>query len=218
VKIQTRFIAFDLVLGLINALWAIPHASIKKALEVAEKLGWETAGKVLLPKLPATFRTGFQREIETKILEQIFEIDSLPPIEQKRVREAVADYSTKQNGFVDIAVAGCVLLVGHFVFGDRSLDIFGIGRRIASGWARDRAESHFFLGKSLGHAFYQIAPPPEATTSQIVGATAIALLSLAVLNVVFNVTAWPLQQKLGLRQKQLNQLIESLDSSRARSA
>ncbi len=70
--LQRRSFFRDLLCYPLNALWAIPHLFLKKALEVPEKLGWHR-GSEWSARLPNGFTTRYQREIEWLILTDLLE-------------------------------------------------------------------------------------------------------------------------------------------------
>ena len=234
--IQKRHLVADLVRNPINAFWAIPSLSIRKGLEVSEKLGWAKASS-LLPRIPQAFRTGFQMEVEKLIAQEIFGVndigrsalareleidpglkeqlgkealDELVGLAEAELKSEIRSHCSKQNGFTDLVASTGVVLFADKTFGDSSLDVFGLGRKFASLWARKDAENGFFLGKSLGRAFYSVAPPPPPTTTQVFLTTTVAILLLALFSTAVGVLSYPVQTKLGFRRKQLDLLVESV--------
>lgn len=235
IKVQKCHVLKDLVRNLLNALWAIPYLSIRKSLEVSEKLGWETA-RNLLPKIPPAIKTDFQKEMERLITVELLglsqgektqslladslgitttsvkqqEIEQLVFEVETDIRAEIADYCTKQNGTNDLVASGAILLVADFFFGDRSLDVFGLGRKFAGLWAKDVAASDFFLGETLGGVLYSIVPP-DPTSGQVFIATTVTLLLLALFSTVTGVFWFAMQKRLGIRKKQLDKLITSIE-------
>jgi hypothetical protein len=103
------------------------------------------------------------------------------------------------------------VILSERLFHDRSLDIFAIGRKVASLWAKNDAASHFVFGKSLGKAFYKVAAAPPPTTTQVVITTGVAILLLALFSTGVAILSHPLQKKLGFRQRQLENLIQTVN-------
>lgn len=234
-QIQKKSLWLDLILNTINALWAIPYLVIRKLMEVADKLGWEQ-GRLIFLKVPPSFPTGFQKQVETMIATEIFSLSptagntvslsrewgidpaleaTLTPEEKRKlfigsealIRQAIVEFCQKQNSITDLISSGGMVIIAQMAFGDRSLDLFGIGRRIASLWAKSEAESKFIFGRSLGKAFYSIAPPPPPTTGQVFLTTLVVLLALSLLSTAVGILSHPLQKKMGLRQKQMDNLV-----------
>lgn len=238
-RMQSRHVLRDLVCNPLNMLWAIPYLSIRKILEIFDKLGLEFA-KVLMPTIPRAARTEFQKEVEQRIVRELFRLvpapggrtafaDAMERDErfreffateewaqlrnqtEKEIRKLVTDYCNTQNGFNDLAASTAILLAAQYFFGDRSLDVFAMGRRWAALWARREAVSHFFLGRKIGHEFYKIVHPPAPTANQVYLATGIALAILAAFSTLVNVVSFPAQNMFGIQNKQLDKLLGSVE-------
>jgi hypothetical protein len=216
VELQKKHLLVDLALNPVNAFWAIPALSIKKGFEVLDQLGWDNA-KTYQQKIPVTIRTHYQKEIERLVAQKVVGISKIPDrndenMQAQLVREAqseITSYSLRQSAITDLTSSALTYLFATWVFKDGSLNAFGLGRKIASLWAKDDAASHFFLGKSLGNAFYSIAPP-EPTTWQVVLATALTLVGIGVVSTAVAVVSIPLRRKLGLQKRSLNRLLDSI--------
>lgn len=238
-QIQRRHFFLDLFLNPLNTLWAIPYLTYKKFLEGAEKLGVDVpeAATSLVPK---SFKTGFQREMERTLQTRLFalsgrghpesalerelekdeviraaipkhELQVLAHQAEGDIRKAVADFCAVHNGFTDLAASVGMLWVGRKFFRDGSLDVFGFGRRIAAGWAREDAVKTFFLGEDVGDFWYGLAGAPEPSRKQRLIATALSMLMLAIFATVVNVLSYPVQNQLGFKKKQLDRLLRSVE-------
>ncbi|MBC7713954.1 MAG: hypothetical protein H7177_11485 [Rhizobacter sp.] len=232
-KVQAKHIAKDFFRNPINVIWAIPYFSIKKTLEVAEKMGSEWA-KLALLKCPKGLRTDYQKEIEQSILKEVFgfsankklqsvfELEILrhpklqdisPALLQKIVSIVELDIRTevnlqcsKQQEVTALAASAAFIFIAHKKFGSHSLDIFGIGKEIAAIWAKKKAVSTFVFGKTLGRAYYNYSPPTP-TSKQVVIATLASIVIFSLLSSAIGVLSYPIQNKLGLCRKQLQSLI-----------
>jgi hypothetical protein len=236
VRMQWRHVQGDLFCNPLNTIWAIPYLSLRKFLEVFEKLGMDSA-KVIIPAIPRAARTAFQKEVERQIANELFglagdrtalaaglesdgcfreyfgtpEWAELRARAEGEVRHLVTEYCNTQTGFNDLASSTAILLAAQTFFGDRSLDVFMMGRRWAALWSRQKAEQHFFLGKKIGHAFYRVVHAPAPTTGQVVLATGIALAILAVFSTFVNIVSYPVQSRLGFQTKQLEKLLSTAE-------
>lgn len=245
-QVQKRYFAKDLARNPANALWAVPYFSIRKAVEISDKLGWAT-GSSFLSKIPQAFKTDFQKETERRLANGLFGLslratqdsstDEDRPCEltqaleasglksklsaqewqqllesaKAEVRSAISEYCLKQNGFTDLAASGGILITSQMLFKDRSLDIFSLGKKLAGRWAHKDAVEHFAFGKKLGHVFYKVAPTPGPTLTQILVTTGAVIALLALFSTAVTVLSHPLQRRLGLRQKQLEALLETVN-------
>ena len=231
-RIQKSHFKKDLILNPINALLAIVFLSLHKAQEISEKLGWHGAA-IFLQKFPLALRTDFQKHMEDLVSEEIFGL-SPENISSSELKTEFEKYGTiknhhklitlaetealaeirahfvKQNGLTDLFASFGILIIGKINFGDKSLDIFDIGKNFAFRWARTDAESHFVFGKNMGKAFYRLTGAPAPTTMQILVATSVAVLALSLFSTLVSVLSYPLQKKLGFRKKQIELLVEAV--------
>lgn len=230
-QIQKKSFPVDLIFIPINALWSIPYLSIKKLVETLDKIGVAQFNSVL-ERLPSGIKTGYQKEVELLIANELLDCDSLiktieaHPILQKvftsgqlatmtaqtrrELNEEIEKYSSSQSLISDLSSSLMTLSLGWFLFGDRTLGVLDIGNKIARKMAHDKAASGFFLGKNLGSAFYNTFPP-EPTRMQIFVATIGVGFFLTGLSLFTSVMSDPLRKQLGLHRKKLNILIDNLE-------
>jgi hypothetical protein len=231
-KVQKKHIAKDFFRNPINVLWAIPYFSIRKFLEIAEKMGSDWAKTGLL-KIPKALRTDYQKEIEQSILKEVFGVSNTNPspfelelarhpklqnitpelfkkivsLVENDIKAEVTLQCTKQQELTGLAASAAFIFLADKKFGSNSLDLFGIGKEIAAIWAKNKAVSNFVFGKNLGKAFYNFAPPVP-TSNQIMIATVASILIFSLLSSGIGVLSYPIQNKFGLCRKQLQSLIE----------
>ncbi len=231
IEIQKKSFTVDLLLNPLNALWSIPYLSIKKTIETLDKIGLPQLTPAI-DKIPAGIKTGYQKEIERLIGEELVDSNSLikelkdNPVlgnlleaEQlsfdslqlgKLFSEEIDKYSSSQAMISDLSGTLLTLFTGWLFFGDKTLSISGLGQHIARKMARDQATSHFILGKNLGSTFYRIFPP-EPTRIQVYTATITVGFMLTALTLITGVLCDPLRKKLGLHKKKLNTLVDNLE-------
>ena len=238
-KVQARHFVKDVVLNPINTLWAIPYVAVRKVLEAGEKLGWEGAN-ILIPAIPRSARTSFHKEMERTILVDLFGLDAVGSTKSELahslesrsdfksvfdnptwsalraqiegdVRACVSEYCNVQNGFNDLACSGGIVIAAQYFFGDRSLDLFAMGRRWAALWSHQRAVTKFPLGHKLGKLFYRVVPAPPPTSKEVYLATGIALGALAFFSTVVSVFGFPARNALGFQRPQIDKLIQSIE-------
>ena len=228
-EMQKRHISYDLLLNPINALWLLPYFSFKKVMEVSEKLGFDSFSK-FGKKVPSSFRTQFQKELESLVASELFKTDNealskiansaeelsqrekheLHAVIKKEISEEIKTYGSKQANISDLISTGATLLIARLMFKDSSLSALDIGRKIATGWQREKATNNFFLGKKVGHLFYRIAPV-HATGWQIAMATVIVFAVISVATTALSMVFPVIQSKLGLQRKQLEGLISAVE-------
>ncbi len=211
----------------------------KKTIEIFEKIGWTSLGALFL-KIPKGIKTGYQKKIEQVVALEFLEWDPdskktdhglLSLIQQNSILSAVLDsknhhifsmtndfrdvldrYSAGRAMISDLSGSVLTLLVGWIYFGDKTLGLLGLGNRIASRLAQDRAADKFFLGKGLGSGFYKMFPP-HPSRYQIVLATLFVGLMLTIFSLITTALSDPCLKKLGLQEKKLEIFLDDLEST-----
>ena len=126
------------------------------------------------------------------------------------INRLIESYGANRTLASDLAGSVLTLATGWLMFGDHSLGIDGIGERLASKRAKDKAASSFFLGSGLGSMFYSVFPP-KPSLWEIVLATAAVGLLLTLSGMIFGVFADPILKRLGLHQRQLHALLDDIE-------
>ncbi len=236
VKIQKQSVALDLIYYPLNALWAIPFLGFKKGIEVLDKLGWGKGNLLLKKRVPAGFKTRYQKVTEgillneflgpsqTEIfaslqsqlnLETHFSSSEIEQIKKKisdLYKEEVDKFSSAQVLVTDLVTTVLTLAVGKFFFNDGALGVAGMGSKIAKNVANKDAADHFVFGKKLGSAFYNVFPVAP-TQTQVVTATLGVGLLLTVCSIAVAVFSEPLRKALGIQGYKLTALIQSLEQN-----
>ncbi|MDG0817651.1 DUF6635 family protein [Bdellovibrio svalbardensis] len=230
-QIQKKSFLVDLFLNPLNALWSIPYLSLKKASETLDKMGYSQF-TLAFDRIPSGIKTGYQKEIERLLSTEVFSCESLikdiedhPLLGQyftseqlsatsikirKELQGEIEKYSSSQAMISDLSSSLLTLGIGWIFFGDKTLGVLGLGDKIAQKMAHDKAASGFFLGKRLGSTFYH-AFPPHPSRSQVLGATLVVGLFLTALSLFTSIMSDPLRKQLGLHNKRLNVLADSLE-------
>ena len=148
--------------------------------------------------------------------ERVAPILAMPEV-SSQLDQAVADinrliesYGTNRTLASDLGGSFLTLATGWLMFGDHSLGIEGIGERLASKRAKDKAASSFFLGSGLGSMFYSVFPP-KPSLWEIVLATAAVGLLLTICGMMIGILADPVMKRLGLHQRQLHALLDDVE-------
>ena len=220
-KIQRTHLVKDLIKNPINVFWAMPYFFIKKASEASEKLGVDNVA-AFLQKIPRSFRTSYQKSIERLLVEDLFKLSELemrlrplcsPELLKSimdNIRAEVTHYCTRQGEVSDLIASGLIVILSHLTFGDKSLDLFGIGSKIAGKYAHKKAASNFFLGEKMGNAFYSFAPPTPSEKHVFIF-TCLVIILFALLTTAVAVFSFPTQKRFGITYKQLHKVIDQIN-------
>lgn len=175
-------------------------------------------------KLPYT--QGEKEFKENRLLEIILEDQSLTPILDEAM-QSIADLTSENNGeglltenileYVDSRKAASELsatlvgtATGYLASKSLNFGAVGLGQTLASSAAYHSAVSSFALGNTLGGAFYAVVPVSASTGAIVLSTGGIAAL-LGVISAFGGVISDPLQKKLGMHQKKLNKLVDSME-------
>lgn len=238
---QKRFLLSDLVRTPLNAVWAIPYFAVRKIVDSLEKLEIAHFASYLT-NVPSGIRTCSQAEVEILICGELLglahpskaewpakdrlieELQSHPDLQeikaslpgllniQAELHKELDRFSSASALVSDLATSAMTLGLGWWFFGDESLGVSGIGERIARKMAKDRASSHFFLGRNVGNAFYSVFPP-AVSSWQIARATAVVIGFLLIFSWFVGAISDPLRQRLGLQEKRLVSLLNCLEEA-----
>ena len=120
------------------------------------------------------------------------------------------EYSRSRTAAAELAGAIVSLSAGATMFGKMTPGAMTAGGAIATAVAQHMAISHFILGPTLGGIYYSIFPA-SASIGLVVASTGTFMAILAILTSFSGIVTDPIQYKLGIHQKRLKKLIESLD-------
>lgn len=120
------------------------------------------------------------------------------------------EYSRSRIAAADLAGAVISLSTGATVFGKMTPGAMTAGGAIATAVAQHTAISNFVLGPTLGGLYYSIFPA-TASMGLVVASTGTFMAVLAILTSLSGMITDPIQYKLGIHQKRLKKLIDSLD-------
>ncbi|MGE0816965.1 MAG: DUF6635 family protein, partial [Vicinamibacterales bacterium] len=214
---------------------AVAFVTLRRICQGLDHLG-VTQAAVVLRRVPARIRTGYQRRIEDAIAQELLEwgpVDAgaLPEgLLRELSRDADVWRATRLGGsragrplaalldgfsaaralVSDLAGGALTLAAGWFAFGSTSLGVFGLADRMARASARSRAAGRFFLGSRAGSVFYGVFPP-DASPLETLLMLALVGLALALGTLVCALLIEPLRRWLGLHHRRLGVLVDSLE-------
>lgn len=163
---------------------------------------------------------------KNKLLEIILADESLQPIFEESIL-AIADIAQDSNGqsrltenlmkYVDsrkVAAELSATLIGaatgYAATKSLQLGSLGLGQALAGTLAYHSAVSGLAFGNTLGGLYYSIMPVSASTSTIVLSTGGVAAL-LGVVSAFGGVIADPLQKSLGLHQKRLHKLLDSIE-------
>ncbi len=127
---------------------------------------------------------------------------------EKRLRE----YALSRNAVSELAGNILSLATGAGMMGKMTPGGISFGSLLAASIAQQSAISGFFLGPALGGIYYGIFPA-SASLGLVVASTSTVLASLSIFTAFSGIITDPLQARLGIHEKRLNRLIDSLEET-----
>jgi hypothetical protein len=186
----------------------------------------EVQWKVYTEFLKLPFKQEDKEFSGNRLLEIILEDEALAPIIQESM-QSISNLTLEKNGenlltenileYVDSRKAASELsatligtATGYITSRSLNFGAVGLGQTLATSAAYHSAVSTFALGNTLGGVFYSVVPISVSTGAVVLSTGGIAAL-LGVVSAFGGVIADPIQKKLGLHQKKLNKLVDSLE-------
>lgn len=140
-----------------------------------------------------------------------FELEEILKI-RFHLKDKLEKYTSSRRFVADLAGNITMMATGWLLFGNHGLSVSAIGQKIAKIFARDRAASGFFMGKSLGQTFYQIFPP-EPSKTQVMIATLFVGFLFTFASIVSGMLSDPLRKSLGLQEGNLQDFLNEFESA-----
>jgi hypothetical protein len=232
-QLQRPTLWIDLACAPINSAWALPYLAIQKAGETAEKIGHPKFAR-WAKRLPQGIPTGYQRQIERRICEDLLEwdrqhspsglpqgflkeLESVPSlrerietVEARPATDLLRQFSSGRAVVSDLFGTILTLGMSWAIMGSTSLSLNDLAHGMARRSAHDRAASRFFLGKKAGSAFYNVFPPAvrESTTWTIL---CFLVVGLTVGAMACTILSDPIRKWLGFHQHRLGVLLDDME-------
>ena len=127
---------------------------------------------------------------------------------EKRLKE----YSLSRNAVSELAGNIITLATGAGMMGKMTPGGISFGTVLAATIAQQSAISGFFMGPTLGGLYYGIFPA-SASMGLAVASTSTVLATLAIFSAFSGIITDPIQARLGIHEKRLNRLIDSLENT-----
>ena len=235
-RLQRATVFKDLLLGPLNALWAIPYLTLARVCRGLDVVGVAAAARVLRA-IPSGIKTGYQRSVEELIARDLLawgatgDVHGLPEglildlqrhpdlrnntgVERaisKDALQAVFDQFLSARALVaDLAGAGLTLGVGWFVFDRPSLGLMGIAEQFARRSAKSRMASRFFLGRRAGSVFYSVFRP-QANPLETAAILAALALGIGAVAMTCSLLFEPIRKLFGLHERRLVTLVDQIE-------
>ena len=233
---QKRTLWWDLAIGPVNSVWALPYWTIRKVCTGLDSLGVPGADTVLRFLSPGV-TSGYQKATDAALARELLEWDvadesmglpsglvrdierhpALPHLRLDRhvssvqsVRRVLDEFAKGRASIADLAGAGFTIAVSWLAFRSVSLGLVDMANRFARQDAKSRAASHFVLGRRAGSVFFSVFRP-EASLFEIAIILVLLALVVAAGAMLCGLATEPVLNALGLQQRRLAKLVDKLE-------
>lgn len=227
---------FDLLRAPINLFWAPVYTLLSLMQYLFRRLDWLTLAN-WMSYLPAGFTTRVQQDLAKRLETDLFRLDcshssleshiakstaelytqnsTAAPAEvsermEALVEEALREYRVTRTATSDITNTLTSTLIGAFAFYKFTPGGIGIGLLLATYVAKRLAVQDFWLGESLGTAYYYVFPPSPSTQ--------VTLWSLLAVLTVFSIFASfsglftdPVQALFKIHHRRLHKMVGHIE-------
>ena len=128
------------------------------------------------------------------------------------LEQRLKEYSLSRNAVSELAGNIIALASGAGMMGKMTPGGISFGTVLAATIAQQSAISGFFMGPTLGGLYYGIFPA-SASMGLAVASTSTVLATLAIFSAFSGIITDPLQARLGIHEKRLNRLVDSLENT-----
>lgn len=135
---------------------------------------------------------------------------SLVPDFRSSLERKIRKYTHSRTVAEDLSESIITLAVGYAAFHTFSPGAVSSGAALASAITKKAAISNFWLGSTVGQWYYGVFPVASSRQLFFISTASIMVL-LAFVTTFSGILTDPLQNKLGLHQRRLQQLISSLE-------
>jgi len=134
------------------------------------------------------------------------------PLFRKQLEEKLSVYIDNRKDVAEMASTLIAAAAGLAAYKQVNVGSIGLGQAVATSIAYQIAVSNFFLGPTLGGAFYTLFPSAAAaSTGLVVGVTGGVAAIVGIVAAFVGVITDPAQRALGWHQKKLESLVTALE-------
>ena len=131
---------------------------------------------------------------------------------RKALEKRLTEYSVSRIAVSEMTGNIISLATGAGILGKLTPGGISFGTALATAIAQESAISSFFLGSTLGGFYYGLFPA-SASLGLVVASTSAVIASIAVVSAFSGMITDPIQARLGIHEKRLNQLIDRLEET-----
>lgn len=211
-RLHRAALGADLWRAPLNTLLAVPAFMVHVAALALRRVGLARASR-RLERLPTGVATTVEREVQRLVVTEVF---ALPARLRLRLdagnplAEMARRYARTRSAASELGVNVLMLITGALVFERMTPGSLSTGRTVAGALAEHTAIESFPLGTWAGELWYAQFPP-SVSTLDVVLATAVTMIVVALVSTFVGVLTDPLQAATGLHRRRLERLVGALE-------
>lgn len=209
-RLHREALGLDLLRAPLNVLLVAPALFLRVAAVVTRWLGLASLGN-WLARRHLFVETRLSRKVAELVLDELLRLDDRTPAAWRdRSRHLIAEYVAARHAVAEFGAMIVLLLAGFVLLQALTPSAISLGPMLAQEMARREAVEGFWLGPWAGSMWYGWFPT-DAGWSLLVLTTGAVMMSFALLATFTGLVMDPLQQALGLHQRRLTRLVDTLE-------
>ncbi|MES9830274.1 MAG: DUF6635 family protein [Candidatus Thiodiazotropha sp.] len=213
----------DILVAPFNFLMGFPNFLLRLIAMLFELLGAHGLARRML-KIHLGFPTRVQQALTTHLYTDLLKLSRhheetdarLRQLLRQSTKEPLQIYVQTRNVAGDITAGTLAAILGLFLLNQFTPGSFSAGAAIAHLVAVEQAASEFFLGETLGRFYYTLFPtsPPIGI---VMATVLVVMVTIALVAAFSGMLHDPIQNRTGIHQRRLNQLLDAIEKSACQS-
>lgn len=208
-RLHREALGLDLLRAPFNVLLVGPALFLRLGGALLRWIGLERLGG-WLARRDLFVETRLARRVADLILDELLEMGERSEAWRGRARHLIADYVAARHAVAEFAACLVLLTLGLLLLQALTPSAISLGPMLAREMARQDAVEGFWLGSAAGSVWYAWFPA-TASGTDLVATTLAVMVGFALLATFTGLITDPLQQRLGLHERRLRHLVDTLE-------
>jgi hypothetical protein len=213
-RLHREALSLDLLRAPLNVLLVGPALFLRVAAALSRQAGLPRLGAWLAGR-HLFVETRLARRVADLVLGELLRLADPPPGKpeaawRERAHHLIAEYVAARHAVAEFAAGLVGLTVGLIVLQALTPSAISLGPLLAKELARREAVEGFWLGSWAGSVWYGWYPV-DATWGETAATTLVVMVCFALAAAFMGLITDPLQQLLGLHQRRLRRLVDTLE-------
>jgi hypothetical protein len=210
-RLHREALGWDLLRAPFNVLLVAPALFLRLAALLLRRLGAVRLG-TWLARRDLFVETRLARRIADLVIEELLRLGERPTAWRARAEHLITEYVAARHAVAEFGAGLVLLTLGLILLQAITPSAISLGPMLAQELARREAIEGFWLGSSAGSLWYAWFPT-SASAAELVVTTMVVMFGFALLATFTGLITDPLQQRLGLHERRLRRLVDTLERS-----